>query len=455
VSIGRVVVAWAVGVAVATLGCGSSSEAPARSYGTGGTSGTSGTGGTGDTGGTTTCAPGASCFCGQVSGVTTCETGVQSCECNCPPLETHDAATVDACGGEPFGLWRLVELDLGKSELVVTLGTTEVGRCDTTFERKGGDVPLVLIDLETGGSTRQHVAGFSLTQAWSNGCVVEKADALYCSDDVWMNVSGCSVDCDICRCDSQVSGWSGDGDWLRTETTLTLTFWGDSTTYDYCISGNRMTLSAPGIFLSFERTYTFGVPVLCSERTSEECPVGAGCVPGACEGGLDCPRQTSEGGCLTIQGCTWNSSACSGTAPPACELGDYGVVPGCDFIDRPVRCTGTVPECDGRPSETCLDGDGCEADDRNICSGGTFDCEEFIACPVGDCTFTSESTCIGSSSCEQVTNRPDCDALNDNLVAPRCTWGPSFSCSGTAKQCPSYTPEACQAVPGCVLEPDP
>jgi hypothetical protein len=369
-------------------------------------------------------------------------------------LQTSDAMSVEACGGDPFGMWRLVELEIGRTEIVVALNGTEVGRCDTMLERTEQTVPRVLIDLESGGSTRQYAAGFAFTQSWSNGCVTDKASALRCSDDVWTGVSGCALDCDICRCDSSVPAVRDDGSWLRTETTLTLALWGNAVVYDYCVSGDRLVLSAPNIYLAFEKAYTFGVPAPCTERSSEQCTSGSGCTVGVCEGSAGCSGRASESECLTVQGCTWNAAACSGTGSTTCGLEDYGVAPGCDFIDQPLRCSGTVPTCEERTSATCTDGDGCTAEDTNICSGGTFDCSEFIACPIGDCTFdNNSSTCIGSSRCEQVTTRPDCDAVNENLLSPRCSWTANFTCTGTAKTCTSYTPEACESVPGCVLEP--
>ena len=299
----------------ATPAC-SNSVAPST---TGASTGGASTGGSG-TGGGSSCTPGASCFCGQSSGTVTCERGVEDCDCNCPALDTSDATSVEACGGEPFGTWRLVEFEIGKTDLVVTLNQVEVGRCDTMLERADQVAPQVVIELQDGGSTRQYAGGFAYTQSWSDDCVTDKASALRCSDDVWTGVSGCALDCDICRCEGNVSTRSDDGTWLRTETTLTLALWAGSVAYDYCVSGDRLALSAPSIHMVFERVYTFGVPAPCADRSSDQCESGSGCTLGVCEPGAGCMGRTSES-CLTAQGCTWNAAACGGTGSTTCRAG--------------------------------------------------------------------------------------------------------------------------------------
>src|SRR5688572_28562569 len=117
--------AWRLGAGLGWLLAGSalllSSCADSKSNTNPG--GTSGRGGGGGTSSEPTCRAGESCECASGrSGETVCDGDMPRCECPaCDPLLTVDAPTVEGCGGEPFGTWRLKQADWGTSMLTITV----------------------------------------------------------------------------------------------------------------------------------------------------------------------------------------------------------------------------------------------------------------------------------------------------------------------------------------------
>lgn len=97
----------------------------------------------------------------------------------------------------------------------------------------------------------------------------------------------------------------------------------------YCVEENRLTVvDDANVRYTLERRSVGGTPQVCAERSAAECTLGKGCHSGLCAGGAICDAQESEATCTNRVGCSWNATSCGGRAL-ACELQDYGTVPGC------------------------------------------------------------------------------------------------------------------------------
>ncbi|MES1175192.1 MAG: hypothetical protein ABUL62_12795 [Myxococcales bacterium] len=397
-----------------------------------------------------TCTEGKACECmpGQ-PGTVSCAGGFSSCECaECPPLDVHDAAKIDACGGAPFGVWRLTKLEVGRGQLELSVAGQSRGSCDFMLDTPG-KIPRVLMNLKDGG-VAEYDAEIVATQAhWSDGCVTSKAGQLSCGSTAWTGVSNCALSCDICSCDTTLgSTAAANGGWLRTASTLTVAPFGTSGEFDYCAQGSKLTLSRPDLSLEFEQVFTLDTPTACDKRSPVQCTLGQGCSLGVCEGAGPCAQSGSEAACLTKQGCTWDATACTGL-PRSCTLADFGTVPGCDFVDHATSCIGTPTACTTLDVDTCVDRPGCKLNDGGRCSGPSLPCKDFFACPIGYCSFNSPD-CNGLSSCAAFKDHSQCDDANDNFPNAPCTWEQSW-CEGDAEPCSSYAQSACGSVPGCEL----
>jgi hypothetical protein len=415
-------------------------------------------GGSGPQGGTgPTCTPRRPCTCplGKTNGVTEClEDGGQACICeDCPAFEAPEAPSIEACGGEPFGTWRLAGVEFGRTDLEISRDGMLLGSCDALIEFT--NMPVLLIELADGGNGTIYAESPQFTQSWSNSCVVSLASELSCGNIEFEGNRTCTLDCDVCGCrGSNPERINESITWSRTTTSLSLELWTGPGTFDYCITDDSLELATTGAHMVFERVNTFSQPVPCSERTLEQCLLGSGCRVGTCLGEMGCETRTSESTCLTMQGCSWDASVCSGTGQSGCRLGDYGVVPGCDFVDRPQRCVGTPDTCDAQTDVTCADIAGCELSDVGRCTGGSADCATLIACPVDYCSY-SAGTCSGTAHCRSRTVQTSCERLNYDASDPDlCTWI-DYSCAGTATPCEDLTPEECGSQPGCSVEPIP
>jgi hypothetical protein len=316
------------------------------------------------------------------------------------------------------------------------------------------NMPVVLIELSDGGTGTIYAELLQYTQSWSNACVTSLAFDLSCGNIEFEGTRACALDCDICACrGSNAERINESMSWSRTTTTLSLELWNGPGTFDYCITDDLLELATPGAHMVFERVNTFSQPVPCTERTLEQCLLGRGCRVGTCLG-EGCETRTSESTCLTMQGCSWDASVCAGTGQRGCQLGDFGVVPGCDFVDRPLRCVGTPDTCDVQTDVTCGEVAGCELSDVGRCTGGSVDCATLIACPVEDCSL-SVGRCMGTAYCTRRTYQTLCERLNYDASDPDlCTWI-NYTCTGTATPCEELTPEACASQPGCSVEPVP
>jgi hypothetical protein len=174
-------------------------------------------------------------------------------------------------------------------------------------------------------------------------------------------ISYCELDCDICSCQAyKPERVVGQDNWTSTGAALTLNLLGSEETYDYCVSADQLRLSAKGLYFEFERVETYGRPRRCSERDASECILGTGCV--------------------------LETAGCAGDAPDECTPADFDLVPGCGFVDGPLRCGGVQLSCENRAELYCNDGcatmtDGSCTGTPASCSGHTVEeCESTFGC---------------------------------------------------------------------------
>jgi hypothetical protein len=343
------------------------------------------------------CIGGRSCDCEPGwKGMTSCVDGEEMCSCvECPGLDVQDVSVVTSCGGEPFGIWRLSQFGLGATRIELSSGGEPVGSCDTVLGLDG-DLPHVLMHLQTGGGARYFADAATMTQSWSDDCVTDKVAQLYCGSSSWSGVSNCELDCDICSCDASLpQNDEPYGEWTHTSSILELSLWGTPGEFDYCVEGEQLQLSSEGAYLVFDRVYEAASPTACAGLTPDACMLEENCFLGACGGVDGCATAAdTEEDCLLFEGCTWDPERCTDEGQSPCGLGDFGTVPGCELTDEPpLVCTGTPTACD------------------------TYD---------------------GTS----------CDTI------PGCVWSDE-SCAGTPHRCSSYSPENCETIPGCQLTPAP
>lgn len=362
------------------------------------------------------CKAGEPCACANGGGVTTCSGGIEACACPaCPGLQFPKAHAFHGCGGDPTGTWRLKELQLAPGSLTLKSGGSSVGTCDTLQELVG-PVPKALM-LLTGsgnsGAAQYYADAARVKQSWSESCVISKVSQFTCGSSYWTGVSNCKLACDICACDNPTIGSAATSaapsSWQRTDTTLTVSPWGEPLSADYCVSAERLDLATEdGSYVGYERVYTRA-------------------------------------------------------APGPCELKDFGVVPGCDLSTSPPTCVGQAQTC-GDPTRTCeaqdawtcKDVPGCTLNTKGRCGGPTLKCSDFIGCPFMYCNDTG-AECLGTTSCGAFTNTEDCFAIGrTNHPDKPCEWEPSF-CEGSPTTCVEMAcgdvaPDACDAVPGCHLQ---
>jgi hypothetical protein len=401
------------------------------------------------------CVEGAPCTCYPTleQGTLTCEGGHTNCYCPpCqPPLQLSDAPTVQGCGGEPFGTWRLVDAVWGRSKLSIMGALGPLGECDLMTTNAGAEVPQALMTLHESGRAEYFSAVTPLQISYRESCVTSQGSIFSCGSDAWTGVSNCSVDCDVCTCDTSTkSSNSEDSDWARTEEELWITLYGQAKAFAYCLTGDQLEVSTPGAYVVFERVNKLSKPTPCAGRTPMTCLAGQDdtCRLGACVGPAGCDEATSEGNCLTMSGCTWNPEQCLGVAQARCGLGDFGVVPGCELTTQAVSCQGTPEACESRLG-ACSHG--CAVNTEGRCSGDALQCDMFSFCPIscGSCNVGS----TGEIECA-IRDEFTCDSLNENYEGEGCTWERQY-CEGSPIPCGDLPAEECDAVPGCQLVPMP
>lgn len=425
-------------------GCSSSSNS--TTPGEMGTGSTAGSGAAGSDAGGDACKAGQACGCatGQV-GTLDCSSGDPVCKCApCPSLELHEVAPVSACGGDPFGAWRLVDLELGSSTLTLASFGQSLGDCTVTYDAPKL-VPHAVMWLEDGGLAEYSTERTPVRSHWSESCVVSKVSSFSCGADAWTGVANCGLDCDVCSCDQFLSSGTDDR-WVRTATTLTIAQFGKSATFDYCVEGDSLSLSSAEARLRYERVYPINAPTACDTRTPGECERGQGCRLGVCDGGVNCTQRSTESSCLTLQGCSWDATQCGGF-PESCTLADFDVVPGCTLSKVPITCEGTpTTDCAVLTVTDCKSVPGCTVNDTPGCEGPVLQCAGTV-CDQGWCTGNSLD-CRGTTSCSAMKNKSQCDQANITFHDGPCTWQLS-RCDGTPLPCSEYNPGYCSEVPGC------
>jgi hypothetical protein len=406
-----------------------------------------------------TCHSGEKCSCGAGRvGTVACEGSVGACECEpCPALEVADAPAITPCGGEPFGSWRLTQVEWGRSELSLTSRGESVGSCDMMTKPVGTKPPRLLMSLYEGGDAEYFSERSEVAVSWSESCVTSKVSEFSCGSKAWTGVSACKVDCDTCNCSTSTAAFSEDeGEWGRTQEGLLIPIFGQGGPWAYCVTGDELELSSEVAHLVFERITRFTRPAACSARTAKNCAVGVPttCWLGACVGGPSCEDASSEGSCLTNSGCSWDADACVGTAAEECQLGDLGVVPGCELTNKSVSCHGTAPQCEGRTADEC--GGGCTFNDDGRCTG-TLRCENFDYCPIEQCEPGPDGDICakdGPFECSALS-ATECDSIAlDYYGDESCSWEAAF-CEGAPVACEDLPNDECDYAAGCALAEDP
>lgn len=424
-------------VASCSSGGGSSSD---------GSAGTN-SGGPGDgTGGTSSSCFPTSCTCGDGrQGKTTCPGGTM-CDCSaCPTFDVGTPAAFEPCGGDPFGTWRTTgDQATGLSTPIYKAGASmPSGACKLQVET-GSPVDLRL-ELDDGGAAQLYASQGAVKTELLESCLKMITGG---GCDTLQGLVGESLTCSthacgICECTSPASTTADKGTWSRTGTTLTvMTQSGGGLAADYCVQGDTMTLrTKAGEVVTMKLSAKVGTPTACASRTTG-CMTGTGCHFGVCSGGAACSPATSEATCTNKSGCTWDPSACGGTAPAACALADYGVVPGCVFADGGFGCAGTPPTCDTRAAATC--NSGCQA--VGHCTGPAISCNGFgcNGCPAcaqaPGCSVNSSGGCVGTTTCAKQVDQPHCQ------FDVQCKW---FPCQGTPTPCDQLDQTACGNAAGC------
>jgi hypothetical protein len=453
------------------LGTGGTGAIGAGGNNAGGIAGAGAAGAAGATGGGGACNPGSECFCSDGRrGTNRCETGSAVCSCDgCPPLNLapQEPGVFSACGGFPAGRWRAKRVALGPLTASITAKQgafpVGVGECPVEIPQPSGEYDLRL-ELFEGGAAN---VAFEATLAFNlaESCVSLKAPFPACQPGIdtgttfyslhvpgFSAVGSCkSLACGICSCSSGAV-LVDNGRWSRSGTTLTVVTnpgSGEVTeSYEYCVQGDTMTLrNSFGFVIEMERSITSGTPAPCANRSEEQCALGGGCALGVCVGNATCSSAESEAGCSTLSGCSWASEQCGGTAPAACKLEDFGVVPGCTIGSGKASCVGDPGPCTAKTEADCLKTPGCQRTPG--CIGGTFSCGRYT----GACSFCNAKVgcscnvgyCEGSATCEA-------QQLSECEAADGCSW---VECQGTPTPCAQFDELTCGNVSGCRLQMPP
>jgi hypothetical protein len=338
-----------VGLALALpIGCGAGGEHDGSG---GGGRGGSGSGRGGSSGGELSlpgysppsCVAGSACTCdlGR-AGTAVCPPPPQlpTCKCNaCPPQVVEPAPTVEGCGGNPIGLWRLTKLDWG-SRTIALQSNGLVTNCDAMVKPLDTELPRMFMDLAEGGKAVQFAEPIGMSFAFANSCLTKLGSGLSCDTGLWspsFERTVCNWDCETCVCGSGIDGThTSIAGWRRTEEAFTIGILEYARDYAYCVTDTQLELSADGVHLVFERVRKLSEqPQACALRTPDTCLLGRpdACSQGACVGESKCLGASTEGVCLTFSGCSWDPDACVGVAPTVCDLSDFGLVPGCELTN--------------------------------------------------------------------------------------------------------------------------
>lgn len=308
-----------------------------------------------------------------------------------------DDRELEACGGEPFGAWRLTEIERHAST-----------HCDAGL--LSSEITELLIQFESSGRGQ-----------W----LEEGAD-----------------DTELSRA----------FDWTRTDATLVI----EGVAYDYCIDDDELRLSDPrGATFTLERVYVRETEIpACEEREANECEAGErpseGCQRGVCTGSAFCPDIASESSCTNTEGCAWDEDRCQGEPVASCSLWHYGRMAGCELTDREPSCAGASRQCRELPISEC---DGACAIQPG-CIGATIVCSAIG--PSGSCGAIAGCSidgreCTGVTECSEQTSAAQCvDAAR--ATTSGCQWVDAICQGEPNPPCEELSLTRCEAVPGCYLE---
>jgi hypothetical protein len=382
-----------------------------------------------------------------------------TCDCGgCSAFQPSAAPAFTACGGEPFGLW--ISTPTLQAEPTGPLGS----KCPvnvTAVEPLMNGAPILLLDLASGGSAALSLTPPQLDYTVEKQCAeLDPVDGdcttLQSTDSTLSCTEGT---CGTCLCtDTAATASIGsalnlDGSWTRSGTQLTVTGNGVTFIAQYCVQGNTMTLedSGGGVY-QLTQGYVGGTATDCASRSSATCVEG--CYLGECVGGSSCSGTGIMSACLTIEGCSWSASTCTGT-PSACDW--TSTAPGCLVGAYGTACAGTPTDCSTLDSTTCASSPGCTP--MGTCVGGTFDCSDV---PESICTTNDVTGCyyssyvygtVGCTNLSTGPTNPPCDGLTSQTICEgaSCTWQP---CTGTAEPCEFVSAAECSSHPGCFTTGD-
>ena len=382
------------------------------------------------------CSANQGCTCSNgLQGVFNCDT--MQCDCDsCPAFTPGSEAPFTACGGDATGFWRLSKEDVASFALRLTdssgatvqtcLGQVVSQAADSTF----------LLEVNQDGSaglytgTSQRVVNFA--ESCLLGC--ETSNGITCQAQA----------CGLCNCTVAPATDGGEAfTWTANAGTLSLTNSNlDVETLPYCVAGDTL-VSQPAegnARITLQRAYRTGVPQACAERTPANCAIGGGCVLGQCSGSGTCTEGFDQPSCEKYQGCSWESTTCSGEVGERCTISDYGQgTPGCVLSDKPATCSGTA--------KACVDQKDCAAKGCLIgsaCVGGMKAC--FIDSGVPGCTCNLDGICTGTFDCANVSE----DHCGSAGLEGSCHWD-TMACVATPTPCEQLSVTDCETTAGCVL----
>lgn len=419
----------------------------------------------GNSGGTTDCLSGAPCNCGKRVGITTCdESGESSCSCppaaECTPGETDDPC-FEPCGGEPFGAWVLEDTCFAGGQRSAGAACTSI----ISGELIEADVRLRFLD--GGELDLQATERWAVTAQVPLPCV-GRSTVERCQDSTYApgvtlfgstNAVSCEAnDCGFCDCAGETGGTSFQEyfTWRRSGTMLQLGF----AEFPYCVQGDEMWVGgedgngAPRVAYKFKKRSCTGTPVPCEERDLEACQSSESCKVGACVASTGpntrCDQAQSQDICEVIQGCEWQSEACTidrEANPLTCTFLNCERESGCSWGEPTARCRGSAMRCPDHPVDACTSA-GCAVtrschpgvSELGNCAGlSAAECANAPGCTAG----TGSAPCVGQARCATQTDPTVCERLGCFAEA---------LCTGKVMECEEASVEECHGVDGCRIE---
>ncbi|MFZ5890561.1 MAG: hypothetical protein ACOY0T_05780 [Myxococcota bacterium] len=424
----------------------------------GSSSGGAASGGKPGAGGSASCLGGVPCLCGASPGITKC-VGEKS-QCECPSADQcaspKASSCFKACGGEPFGTWRLMEA-------CFPTGISAEGSCIKVVSGKTSTSDLTLRILDGGELQVRGTERVDLKEQASLGCLgidsVNQCSRANLFAYPFLFGMPRSLDCaasacGVCDCVANgLESFSLDfsGTWRREGESL----WLAASFVPYCVNGEELWIGGgfardgtQQVAYKLKKESCRGKPLPCAQRTAEQCGKGGSCASGVCQAttgsSTRCAMANSQFDCGVLQGCTWNAAGCRGTANDNCDFSTCDEEPGCSWGAPLEHCGGTEQDC-GLQDPMYCEAAGCTL--RN-CYPNSSDfgiCEQLSAteCPKAlGCTLEGQ-TCSGQARCLLQPNPEICGKLGCSVTT---------FCEGAAKPCRELSVSQCHDVPGCRLE---